>query len=278
MKLPSNFQFSQSSLQSYVNCPYQFYLRYIQNLAWPALQTSDALEMETHLQQGNRFHSLIHMYFLGLPQERLLEIVLADPLAEMPEWWDLFLGFARQTIKGTCLPEFSLQTEFASASLMAKFDLLNIQDDQLNIYDWKTNFHPIKRSILQKTLQTRIYPFILAKEYQSLNLGHTFSPDQIKMVYWQVNSPEAPIVFDYSSDAYRADELYLEKLVTEILSFEAGDFLKTSDQRRCKFCIYRSLCDRGDLAGPLSEFDENQESRGLEELNIDLSSIDEIAF
>ena len=130
-------------------------------------------------------------------------------------------------------------------------------------------------SILSQVLATTLY---LVKRIPVIEPGDTFSPDQIKMVYWQVNSPEAPIVFDYSNDAYRADELYLEKLVSEILTFEPGDFLKTSDQRRCKFCNYRSLCDRGDLAGPLSEFDENQESRGLEEFNIDLNSIDEIAI
>lgn len=276
MKLPTNFQFSQSSLQSYVNCPYQFYLRYVQDLAWPALQTSDALEMEAHKKQGNRFHALIHMYFLGLPPERLLEIAMADHLPGMVEWWDLFLGFAKKSITGTCLPEFSLQTELVGASLMAKFDLLNIQDDYLVIYDWKTNLHPIKRSFLQKTLQTRVYPFILAKEYQSLNLGHTFSPDRVKMIYWQANSPEAPIVFDYSNDAFNADEIYLRKLVSEIRSFEPGDFLKTSDLHRCKFCNYRSLCDRGDSAGLLSEFDENQDATGLDDFQIDLDSIEEI--
>lgn len=278
MKLPSDFQFSQSSLQSYVNCPYLFYLRYIQNLAWPALQTSDALEMEAHMKQGNRFHALIHMYFLGLPPERLLEIAMADPLPGMVEWWELFLGFAKKSINGTCLPEFTLLTEFAGATLMAKFDLLNIQDDYLVIYDWKTNLHPIKRSFLQKALQTRIYPFILSKENQSLNLGRAFSPDQIKMIYWQANSPEAPIVFDYSTDAYNADKLYLGKLVSEIQAFEPGDFLRTSDHHRCKFCIYRSLCDRGDSAGLLSEFDDDQDSQRLDDFHIDLDSIEEIAI
>lgn len=278
MKLPPNFQFSQSNLQSYVNCPYQFYLRYIQNLAWPALQTSDALEMEAHLQQGKRFHALIHMYFLGLPQERLLEIAMSDPLPGMVEWWDLFLGFANKSINGTCLPEFTLLTEFTGSTLMAKFDLLNIQDDYLFIYDWKTNLHPIKHSLLKKTLQTRIYPFILAKENQSLNLGNAFSPDQVKMIYWQANSPEAPIVFNYSTGAYNTDKLYLRKLVSEIQAFEPGDFLRTSDHHHCKFCIYRSLCDRGDSAGLLNEFDDDQDSRGLDDFHIDLDSIEEIAI
>jgi hypothetical protein len=70
----------------------------------------------------------------------------------------------------------------------------------------------------------------------------------------------------------------LGKLVSEIQAFEPGDFLRTSDHHRCKFCIYRSLCDRGDSAGLLSEFDDDQDSQGLDDFHIDLDSIEEIAI
>ena len=44
--LPEGFRFSQSSLQDYVDCRRRFQLRYLQNLAWPALQSEPALENE----------------------------------------------------------------------------------------------------------------------------------------------------------------------------------------------------------------------------------------
>ena len=48
--LPPGFQFSQRSLQDYVDCRRRFELRYLQNLAWPAV------EAEPHLEQEKRLH------------------------------------------------------------------------------------------------------------------------------------------------------------------------------------------------------------------------------
>jgi len=119
MKLPDNFIYSQSSLQDYVNCPYRFYLRHIQGLQWPALQTDDALLMEEHMLSGPalqtddallmeehmlsgaRFHRLIQQYFLGLPLERLSNIAEADPNPDIPVWWRNFHQKLSQTISST---------------------------------------------------------------------------------------------------------------------------------------------------------------------------------
>jgi len=40
LELPSTFAFSQSSLQSYVNCPRRFWLAYVEELTWPALEVA----------------------------------------------------------------------------------------------------------------------------------------------------------------------------------------------------------------------------------------------
>jgi hypothetical protein len=56
MAINPEFQFSQSSLQDYVECSRRFELRYIERLRWPALQSEPVLEQERHMQQGQRFH------------------------------------------------------------------------------------------------------------------------------------------------------------------------------------------------------------------------------
>ena len=61
-RLPPNFQFSQGSLQDFVDCRRRFQLRYIQGVAWPALQTEPAMENERSMQQGARFHHLVHQH------------------------------------------------------------------------------------------------------------------------------------------------------------------------------------------------------------------------
>lgn len=55
MPLPDSFQFSQSSLQDYVDCPRRFELRYILHQKWPALQTQPVIEFEHHMEQGSGF-------------------------------------------------------------------------------------------------------------------------------------------------------------------------------------------------------------------------------
>ncbi len=46
MSLPETFDFTQSNLQDYIDCPYRFNLRYIRHAKWPALIVDDALEFE----------------------------------------------------------------------------------------------------------------------------------------------------------------------------------------------------------------------------------------
>ena len=53
MSLPTNFQFSPSSLQDFNDCPRRFQLKYLENLSWPAPSAEPALEYEEYLQLCN---------------------------------------------------------------------------------------------------------------------------------------------------------------------------------------------------------------------------------
>jgi len=86
MILPTDFQFSQGSLQDYVDCPRRFHLRYVQRLAWPAIDAEPALENERYLQQGAAFHRLAHQHALGIPADRLVVAGSGDD-ADIRRWW-----------------------------------------------------------------------------------------------------------------------------------------------------------------------------------------------
>ena len=58
-ELPPTFTFSQSSLQDYFDCPRRFQLRYIEQVAWPAVETEPMLENERRQQAGLHFHRLV---------------------------------------------------------------------------------------------------------------------------------------------------------------------------------------------------------------------------
>ena len=65
--LPPFFQFTQSNLQDYLDCPRRFELRYILRQDWPALQTEPEMEQEQHMLRGHLFHQLVHQLLIGLP-------------------------------------------------------------------------------------------------------------------------------------------------------------------------------------------------------------------
>jgi hypothetical protein len=56
-------------------------------------------------------------------------------------------------------------------------------------------------------------------------------------------------------------------------------FPLTLEERRCKFCTYRSLCDRGREAGSLEDWDAaDYDSPDYIDFEIDFDQIAEIEF
>jgi hypothetical protein len=58
-------------------------------------------------------------------------------------------------------------------------------------------------------------------------------------------------------------------LIREIAGKEAGEFSKTDDHRRCDFCQYRSLCDRGVEAASMEESREIDIDALIESMDFD---------
>ena len=71
---------SQSSLQDYNDCPRRFELRYLQRLAYPAIETEPALENEKHQREGEQFHRLVQQYFIGIPAEQVGKLANTENL------------------------------------------------------------------------------------------------------------------------------------------------------------------------------------------------------
>ena len=297
MTLPEGFQFSQSSLQDYVDCQRRFQLRYLLRLAWPAVEAEPVQENERHMRLGAQFHQMIHQHLLGIPAERLAALLHDETLQS---WWENYLAF-RQSKPGQALdpqaaglriyPEISLS---AACSLpasegcrwLAKYDLIALtSDNQVLIYDWKTSRHRPKRTWLTERLQTRLYPYLLVQAGQCLNNGQPIRPEQIEMIYWFANFPEQPERFPYNDRQHAADQSYLNDLVSQIQHKSAvsstqpdSEFPLTQDEKRCRFCAYRSLCDRGVQAGSVDLMEMGETEEAAPQITLDLEQIGEIEF
>ncbi|MGD2205357.1 MAG: PD-(D/E)XK nuclease family protein [Anaerolineae bacterium] len=281
MSLPDTFQFSQSKLQDYVECPRRFQLRYVLMQPWPALITGDPVKFEQHRQRAADFHRLAQQRALGLDPEHLAATIHDETLAR---WWQTFLahppaGLPEAVRRAEVVVAASLQSTtpaVADRRLVAKFDMLAIEPGELLvIVDWKTSLKRPRRATLAERLQTRVYRYLAVEAGAALNGGQRPEPEQVEMLYWFASKDGATEHFPYDAKQYDADRVYLADLVTEISACEESIWPLTPDVRHCRFCNYRSLCERDVKPGFLTDLDEDLEPA---ELEIDLEQVAEIEF
>lgn len=267
---------SQSSLQDYQDCPRRFELRYLQRLAYPAIETEPALENEKHQREGEYFHRLAQQYLIGIPAEQVGRLANTENLQR---WWTNFLDLRSLKDFGSLYPEITLSAPLGKFRLVAKYDLIAINKERAVIFDWKTYRRRPKNEWLHIRWQTRVYRALLAKAGAHLNGGSPFAPEQIEMVYWFTDFPAEPANFPYKADQFKRDWDALTKMSEEISHASTSlstNFPKTDEVSKCSYCPYRSYCNRGVRAGDAADAELETEAEELFDINFE--QIGEIAF
>jgi CRISPR/Cas system-associated exonuclease Cas4 (RecB family) len=281
MTLPASFQFSQGSLQDYVDCPRRFQLRYVRRLRWPAVEAEPALESERYSQLGAAFHRLVYQHLAGIPAQELTKTVTHP---ELHRWWRNYLERRPGGLPSDRYPEIRLSTPIGQSRLVAQYDLIAVDTGRgVVIVDWKTSRKHPGRAWLLGRLQTRVYPYLVVQAGALLNSGASIRPEEVTMIYWFANFPAAPERFNYGRDEYRADYGYLSRLIGEIEErfeeLDDGQLLPSDvDARRCEYCRYRSFCQRGVEAGLVEEMMGEGISEDSFDFEIDFEQIAELEW
>jgi hypothetical protein len=293
MPLPPNFQFSQASLNDYVDCARRFQLRYLLEQDWPAIESEPLLERERFADLGRRFHKLIQQHIEGISIEALTE---STNEAELARWWQNYLQHViaseakqsqQQSVEiasaQTAAPrndnildlptdrraEAAISIPLGKYRLTAHLDLIAINADRIVIADWKTERKRPARDQLLKRMQTRVYRFVVTEVYRR-------APGTVSMIYWFAEFPDEPEILQYDAAQHANDRNFLADLVQEIESRAnmEGDWEKTPDERKCAFCTYRSLCKRGVNAGLIDPDTEDYDR----DFSITLEEIESIEY
>jgi hypothetical protein len=274
MTLPPDFVFTQNNLQDFVDCPRRFQLKYLLKMAWPAPISEPIEENDRLIQFGSRFHQMVHQYFIGIPEEKITRFITDEDLRS---WWASFITFAPVDIPVNRQPEIDLSMPFENFRLAAKIDLLAVEKGKRAvIIDWKTTHKPPKPAFVTNRIQSLVYPFLVISTGSALNDYHPFDPSQVVMTYWYPAYPDKPIVLTFDNGWLEKTRLTLTSLVVEASQMNLEIFPLTVDEKKCQFCRYRSLCERGTTAGNLQ--DDDQDSNEEESPEINFNEIEGIAF
>jgi CRISPR/Cas system-associated exonuclease Cas4 (RecB family) len=266
------FTFSQSSLQDYADCPRRFQLRYMEQLRWPAVESEPVIENEHRQIEGQIFHRMIQQNLLGLPRDSLLRLANTPNLVR---WWDNFNTTDFGFIDYAQYAEISLSCPVGDHRLLAKYDLIAVKPgEKALIVDWKTYAKRPHDEWMAVRWQTRVYPALLVMAGAHLNNNLPLEPEKIEMIYWYADYPSNPTRFSYDKKQFKRDWSAIEKIVSEIS--DEHTFALTEDLNTCRFCTYRSYCERGTQAGNIDEAEAESESDPSFDVNFE--QIGEIEF
>jgi hypothetical protein len=268
---------SQHSLQDYVDCRRRFQLRYLERVAWPTVKAEPVEAWETRLRLGQQFHHMAHQHALGIPPGQIAAGVDDEDLRR---WWHNFTTAPPPDLPtGLRRAETALIASLGGHRLTARYDLLAIEPgERLVIVDWKIA-RPKKPERLREKLQSVVYPFVLVEAGSTLNGGQSPVPEQVTLIYWFADAPDDPLMLPYDAARHAANRQRLAALIDEIEALcreNVETWPLTPEARTCKFCTYRTLCNRGTTTGDLEEL--NEESESDDPLTIDIDQIAEIAF
>jgi hypothetical protein len=258
-------------LQDYADCPRRFQLRYLERLVWPAVEAEPVSEAEVRQQNATLFHRMVQQHLIGLPAAKLAAMARAPDLAR---WWQNYVSAALDFSGWELRTEKAFATRVGMHRLVAKYDLIAVRSGKAVIYDWKTYARRPREEWLAARWQTRVYRAMLRLAGAELNAGQPIEPADISMVYWFAEFPAAPATFAYDQQQFERDRSAMESLVQEIA--RAIEFPLTEDLNQCRYCVYRSLCDRGREAGAWQEAETDAADGGT--FDVDFEQIGEIEF
>lgn len=205
---------SQSSIDTYDTCKLKFKKVYIENINW----SSDNENF------GSKFHLLAQRYYIGLDED------LDNKTEEY---------FLLENLKNFLKRDKNMYTEYLikykdeDLKLLAKVDLLKIEEDNIIIYDWKTNKSTLDRFKLENSYQTKIYLYNIVEKFK-------LSPDKVKLIYY---NPRLNKFIDIFYDCNKHQK-YKSELKNKSLEIINEELFNENIGKHCDFCQFNCICNK----------------------------------
>jgi hypothetical protein len=209
---PNLLHLSQAHLNLLETCPPQFQRIYLDQLASPL-----SPEQQEKLNWGNQFHRLMQQQQMGLSIDTLfaedeqLQQAISSLIEIIPH-----RGKSEEIIWQEA--EHCRTLRLDNYLLTVIYDLLLIEDDRAEIFDWKTYLQPENSEKLANNWQTRLYLYVLAET-------SNFLPEQISLTYWFVKVPKVPqsLTFKYNRRQHKKNKKDLTHLLSLLDRWRSSD-------------------------------------------------------
>lgn len=259
LRFVNYFLFTQHSLSTFDKCPLKFKKRYLENLKWDNYLGE---EIRKRLKMGNDFHLMAYRYFQGI-ELGLTEDV--EGYEELDRWVSsLMRNFKKEDTK-SYLPEYKLRISKGALRLEANYDLIIIDKDRIEIWDWKTHVRDkedtkkdegLQRIRLERSLQTVVYLYVL-KEGIKLLTKKEIPYENISMYYWQPEPKKMLAEINYNEEMHLNFEKQLKDKIEELLGYNYSNFDKTLYEKSCKYCEFNWFCNNEKIDYKAMEEDED---------------------
>ena len=236
----NNFIYSQNSINTYKSCPLKFKYKYIDKINWRQ-DDIGSREYYESLVVGSEFHLLCERYFSNIPLG-----INKNTNPKFIKWIDKIrklLPMCSESRHMMYLPEYEIRYSIDENIITAKYDLIIIKDNSIEIWDWKTENKKVDYKNAQNRIQTIVY-MLLAKEVipKLYNIDVDFK--NISMKYYQPEFEDEPITISYSEEIHNS---YKKRIIDYINMIKESKYLTSKNTNHCKYCEFNKLCNGQDV-------------------------------
>ena len=236
----NNFIYSQNSINTYKSCPLKFKYKYIDKINWRQ-DDIGSREYYESLVVGSEFHLLCERYFSNIPLG-----INENTNPKFIKWIEKIkklLPMCSESRHMMYLPEYEIRYSIDGNIITAKYDLIIIKDNSIEIWDWKTENKKVDYKNAQNRIQTIVY-MLLAKEVipKLYNIDVDFK--NISMKYYQPEFEDEPITISYSEEIHNS---YKKRIIDYINMMKKSKYLTSKNTNHCKYCEFNKLCNGQDV-------------------------------
>ena len=143
------------------------------------------------------------------------------------------------------LPEYEVRIKIGENYLTAKYDLVIIDDNSIEIWDWKTESQNSSYKNIENRMQTIVYMY-LAKEVIQKIYNLNIDTENISMKYFRLKIDNYPITVKYNKEKHLKSKYIIESFINNISNLDFDGYIQ-KNKNHCKYCEFNKLCNNKNI-------------------------------